>query len=195
MPGLPDLGRLAALIRDAMAIGAALSLVLSTAATLLWLAFADPLLARLRALLELDALARASDVAALAADLRSLSGADRVIRMQRSRSYVEEPVLVGDPVILTLFLERTQVGASCEFLAGDAVFEDQSGIRSGGAALQPIRLLPTGSQRLRITFSPPTDLWPGRVELSLILRFRSGERIVFDETEPVAFRLIAAPQP
>jgi hypothetical protein len=110
MPGLPDPGRLAALIRDAMAIGAALSLVLSTLATFLWLAFADPLLARLRTLLELDALARASDVAALAADLRSLSGADRVIRMQRSRSYVEEPVLVDDPVMLTLFLERTQVG-------------------------------------------------------------------------------------
>jgi hypothetical protein len=104
-------------------------------------------------------------------------------------------VLVGDPVVLTLFLERTQVGTSCEFLAGDAVFEDQSGIRSGGAALQPIRLLPTGPQRLRITFSPPTDLWPGRVELSLILRFQCGERIVFDETEPVAFRLIAAPEP
>lgn len=40
MPGRPVLGRLAALLRDAMAIGAALSLVFSSAATLLWLAFA-----------------------------------------------------------------------------------------------------------------------------------------------------------
>jgi hypothetical protein len=53
-----------------MAIGAALSLVVSTVATLLWLAFG--------------------------------------------------------------------VGASCEFLAGNAVFEDRSGIRSGGPPLRQI---------------------------------------------------------
>ena len=42
------LPRLAGLIRDAMAIGAAFSLVFSTLAMVLWLAFADPLIARLR---------------------------------------------------------------------------------------------------------------------------------------------------
>jgi hypothetical protein len=135
MPNLSSLSRLAALVRDAMAIGAALSLVFSTAAALLWLAFADPLLARLRVLLALDDLARASDVVSLAVEMRRLSGADRVIRTRQARSCVEEPVLVGDPVVLILFLERTEVGASCEVLADDAVFEDRSGIRSGGASL------------------------------------------------------------
>ena len=43
------LPRLAGLIRDAMAIGAAFSLVFSTLAMVLWLAFADPLIARLTA--------------------------------------------------------------------------------------------------------------------------------------------------
>ena len=104
MPVLPKLSRLAGLIRDAMAIGAVLSLVLSSTIMLLWAAFSDPLIARLRILLDLDQLARASDVAALAADVRSLSGEDRVIRTRRARSYVEEPVIVGDPVVLVLFV-------------------------------------------------------------------------------------------
>jgi hypothetical protein len=104
-----------------MAIGAALSLVVSTVATLLWLAFG--------------------------------------------------------------------VGASCEFLAGNAVFEDRSGIRSGGPPVNQIQLLPTGAQRLRMTFTAPDDLQPGRILISLILRFRCGDQSVFNETEPVAFRL------
>lgn len=145
-----------------MAIGAAASLVISAAATLLWLAFADPLVAHLRLLLELDRLARASDVAALTGEVRSLSGADRVIRTRRGRSFVEEPVLVGEPVVLILFLERTEVGASCELLTSDPVFEDRSGIRSGGTAPQPIRLLPAGAQRLVAALVPPADLQPGR---------------------------------
>ena len=193
MPVLPKLSRLAGLIRDAMAIGAVLSLVLSSTIMLLWAAFSDPLIARLRILLDLDQLARASDVAALASDVRSLSGEDRVIRTRRARSYVEEPVIVGDPVVLVLFVERTEVGASCEFLTGNAVFEDRSGIRSGGPPLRRIQLLPTGAQRLRMTFTAPEDLQPGRVLISLILKFRCGDQPVFNETEPVAFRL--RPQP
>jgi hypothetical protein len=190
MPNLSSLSRLAALVRDAMAIGAALSLVLGAMATFLWLAFADPLIARLRTLLDLDTLARVSDVAALSASVRSLSGADRVIRTRQARSYVEEPVIVGDPLVLILFLERTEVGASCEFLAADAVFEDRSGIRSGGSTLRQIQLLPAGTQRLRTSLEPPADLQPGRVLVSLILKFHCGERTVFDETEPIAFRLL-----
>jgi hypothetical protein len=195
MPGRPGLNWLAAQVRDAMAIGAALSLVFGTAAALLWLAFADPLLARLRVLLALDDLARASDVVSLAVEMRRLSGADRGIRTRQARSCVEEPVLVGDPVVLILFLERTEVGASCEVLAGDAVFEDRSGIRSGGASLPRIGLLPAGAQRLRLSLAHPADLQPGRVLVSVILKFRCGDAVVFDETEPVAFRLIAAPEP
>jgi hypothetical protein len=195
MPNLSSLSRLAAQVRDAMAIGAALSLVFSTAAALLWLAFADPLLARLRVLLALDDLARASDVVSLAVEMRRLSGADRVIRTRQARSCVEEPVLVGDPVVLILFLERTEVGASCEVLAGDAVFEDRSGIRSGGASLPRIGLLPAGAQRLRLSLALPADLQPGRVLVSVILKFRCGDAVVFDETEPVAFRLLEPTAP
>jgi hypothetical protein len=133
-------------------------------------------------------------VASLAADVRSLTGEDRVIRTKRARSYVEEPVLVGEPVVLVLFVERTEVGASCDFLVGNAVFEDRSGIRSGGPPLHQIQLLPTGAQRLRMTFSAPDDLQPGRILISLILKFRCGDQSVFNETEPVAFRLRPPPK-
>ena len=76
------------------------------------------------------------------AELRGISSENRFIRTRRARSYVEGPA----PVALVLFVERTEVGASCEFLTGNAVFEDRSGIRSGGPSLRQIQLLHTGAQ-------------------------------------------------
>lgn len=189
------LGRFAAFVRDALAVSAALSMILAAAGSLLWLAFADVLVGQLRDLLELDRLASAEDVRALAADVRALSGEDRVIHMPRGRSYVEEPVHVGEAVALILFLKRTSTGASCEFLSGSSVFEDTSGIRMGGSTLRPMQQVSTELRRIRVVLRPPAELRPGRVLVSLILRYRCGDRIVFDETDPIAFRLLPASKP
>ena len=191
----PNLGRIAAILRDAMVLGTALSMVLGMAASILWLAFADIAVERLRSLLELDRLASAEDLQELAADVRALAGEDRVIRQPRGRSYVEEPVHLGERVVLILFLERTSTGASCEFLSGNSVYEDMGGIRTGGSGIRPTLQVGNDAQRLRVILDAPETLRPGRVTVSLILRYRCGERIVFDETDPIAYRLLAGPAP
>lgn len=192
---VPTLGRIASVLRDAMVLGTALSMVLATAGSILWMAFADIAVDRLRTRLELDTLASAEDLRALAEDVRTLAGEDRVIRQPRGRSYVEEPVHLGERVVLILFLERTATGASCEFLSGNSVFEDWSGIRTGGSGIRPTLQLGAESQRLRLSLEPPDTLRPGRVTVSLILRYRCGDRIVFDETDPIAYRLLGTERP
>lgn len=195
MSTVPTLGRIAAILRDALVLGTALSMILGMAASILWLAFADIAVDRMRGLLELDKLASAEDLRALAADVRTLAGEDRVIRQPRGRSYVDEPVHLGERVVLILFLERTATGASCEFLSGNSVFEDMSGIRTGGSGIRPTQQIGPDPTRLRLSLDPPDTLRPGRVTVSLILRYRCGERIVFDETDPIAYRLLGIERP
>jgi hypothetical protein len=61
--------------------------------------------------------------------------------------------------------------------------------------LQPTQQLSSDPQRLRVVLEPPANLLPGRVAISLILKYRCGDQTVFDETEPIAFRLLERPTP
>lgn len=134
-----------------------------------------------------------NDVAALRADLRTATGANRVIRQTSGLSYVTEPVHAGEPVVLNLVLERTELGVACVFVAGQSLFGEAGGMITPGSDVRPIRQIGEEQTRMQIKLTPPDNLRPGRVELHLALEYDCDGRRVFDRTDVVTYHLLDKP--
>lgn len=130
-------------------------------------------------------------VARLVEDVRRANGEDKVIRQTPGLSYVEEPVLAGQPVILWLQAARTERGINCKLEDWVPLFRDTQNVLLAGSRAGPIRRqIGNRSEKLRVEIIPPPSLIAGRIELYLALEYTcDGERAP-DKTDVVTYRLL-----
>lgn len=124
-------------------------------------------------------------------DLREITGADRVIRQPLGFSFVKEPVYEGAPIVLVLFIARTEVGASYVLQQVTPIFTDEGGATYGGTPMPAIRQIGTDVTRLEVALEPPEHLGTGHTIVQLQLAYAgSGGQIVFEMTDPVSFTIL-----
>ncbi len=165
------------------------------ATTAIGLYLYTPLSEWVTAMLEVPAKVAAisSEVAELRDEVAQATGDDRVIRQPRGLSYVTEPVHVGEEVVFNLVIERTTLGANCNFLGGQSLFTEAGGVMTPGSAIPAAtRRLAERQTRLRLRLVPPVNLNPGRIELYLALEYDCDGKTVFDRTETVVYQLLDA---
>ncbi|MCJ8139340.1 hypothetical protein [Falsirhodobacter halotolerans] len=132
------------------------------------------------------------EVAELRGEVAQATGDDRVIRQPRGLSYVTEPVHVGEEVVFNLVIERTTLGASCNFLGGQSLFTEDGGVMTPGSAIPAAtQRLAEQQTRLRLRLAPPVNLRPGRIELYLALEYDCDGKTVFDRTDTVVYQLLS----
>lgn len=152
-----------------------------------WAVSKDDLEEYARTVLQLDQLATRGQVEALREDLHRISGEDRVVRIRQSQSYVLEPVRQGDLVRVQYLIQRTARGAKCIVEDGTPIFRDVRDIGFPGEIVTPLQQFGTEWRRARTVFRAPQELLPGRIELTVSLRYDCGGRTVFDEIDAVVY--------
>lgn len=135
------------------------------------------------------------DLAAFQEQVNRIAGEDKIIRMPAGHSYVSEPVSQGEPIDVTLVLARTVRGQACIFVSGIPLYTDDRGIPFSGDPISPIKQVSTTNERLPLTLQPPAALNPGRVGISISMKFSCpfgahGAFIeVYDDTETIFFQM------
>ena len=135
----------------------------------------------------------ADQVEGLAQDVRRATGEDRVIRQPQGLSYVEEPVAAGRNVVLWLTVARTRLGKDCRLVDWTPLFTDVRNVPLAGSRMIKggvRRQIGDSFEKLRIEIVPPSDLFPGRIELYLVLDYECGGKRVPDRTDVVPYQLL-----
>ncbi|MHC9236983.1 hypothetical protein ACX9MO_15245 [Pseudooceanicola sp. 502str34] len=135
----------------------------------------------------------AEQVEGLAQDVRRATGEDRVIRQPQGLSYVEEPVRAGENVVLWLTVARTRLGKDCRLVDWTPLFTDARNVPLAGSRMIKggvRRQIGDSFEKLRIEIVPPADLFPGRIELYLVLDYECGGKRVPDRTDVVPYQLL-----
>lgn len=135
----------------------------------------------------------AEQVEALSEDVRRATGEDRVIRQPQGLSYVEEPVSIGENVVLWLTVARTRLGKDCRLTDWTPLFTDSRNVPLAGARPHPggvRRQIGDDFEKLRVEMVPPPGLQPGRIELYLVLDYDCAGKRVPDRTDVVTYQLI-----
>lgn len=135
----------------------------------------------------------AETVEGLAEDVRRATGEDRVIRQPQGLSYVEEPVSIGENVVLWLTVARTRLGKDCRLTDWTPLFTDSRNVPLAGARPHPgsvRRQIGDDFEKLRVEMVPPPGLEPGRIELYLVLDYDCGGKRVPDRTDVVTYQLL-----
>lgn len=132
-----------------------------------------------------------AEVAELRADVAQATGDDRVIRQPKGLSYVTEPVHLGEDVVFNLVIERTTLGANCDFIGGESLFTEAGGVMTPGSAIPAsTRRLEAQQTRLHLRLTPPENLRPGRIELYLALEYDCDGKRVYDRTDTAVYSLL-----
>ncbi|NDV53397.1 hypothetical protein [Salipiger sp. PrR003] len=135
----------------------------------------------------------AETVEGLAEDVRRATGEDRVIRQPQGLSYVEEPVSIGENVVLWLTVARTRLGKDCRLTDWTPLFTDSRNVPLAGTRPHPgsvRRQIGDDFEKLRVEMVPPPGLEPGRIELYLVLDYDCGGKRVPDRTDVVTYQLV-----
>lgn len=184
--------KFASVIKDAVFL-ASLIVALSTAIGSFAFSLAWPrLIHQLQK--ELNVVTR-EDFQAMQNHITQLTGEDRIIKMPSGHSYVDEPVSAGQKIKLTIVMARTKRGKPCTFEMATPLFKDSRDIPLSGKPVEPIKQLGVEYSRLNLSLETPADLMPGRVGVSLSMRFScpfgsNGDYIsAFDETDTIFFQL------
>lgn len=177
-------------IRDGIWLASLISVPLTTILTFIffgiWAVYGDVIVAKAREELGID---RNYELI-----LRAL-GEDRVIRQPIGLSYVQEPVYLGEELIVNLALERTDYGAACIFQGGTTTFIQPNGIAVGGSDIPVIRQIDTDLAQFQLAIDPPSDRFVQPSELNqrwavyFVLQYDCYGQTVFEETFPIAFIL------
>lgn len=133
------------------------------------------------------------DLKIIAEDLREATGENRVIRQPLGQSYIEEPVAVGENVIMILLTERTKLGSICLLTDWVPLFADYTNVIIPGEKAQQgtiRRQIGSSIERLRMEMIPPSILQPGRIEVYLSLEYSCDGETVFDRTAVLAYTLL-----
>ncbi|WP_226628438.1 hypothetical protein [Alloyangia pacifica] len=135
----------------------------------------------------------ADQVEKLGEDVRRATGEDRVIRQPQGLSYVEEPVSVGENVVLWLTVARTRLGKDCRLRDWTPLFTDGRNVPLAGTRRHPggvSRQIGDDFEKLRVEMVPPRNLIPGRIELYLVLDYDCAGKRVPDRTDVVTYQLL-----
>lgn len=130
------------------------------------------------------------DLRFLRAEIAVATGEDRIIRQPSGTSYVVEPVVRGDAVVMHLVLGRTTLGESCRFVGGVSLFTDLAGITVAGSEVRVQRQIGASPARIRVDLQHPSSLLAGRVEVYLALEYICNGDTRFDRTDTLAFLLV-----
>lgn len=206
---LPRARTIIGLTRDFLWLGAVITPLMLAMLYGLYAANRGWIVSTVKAELGIEGLATEGAVARLSAtvedlaeDVRRATGEDRVIRQPQGLSYVEEPVTIGEDVVLWLTVARTRLGKDCRLIEWTPLFTDERNVPLAGSRARPggvRRQITDEYEKLRVEITPPPSLTPGRVELYLALDYecpsdRDGARVmtrVPDRTEVVTYRLLA----
>lgn len=123
--------------------------------------------------------------------INELSGENRLIREPPGFSYVKEPVVEGEDIQVILNIARTERGKQCTFVGGTSVFRGQNGRPLPGSPLPAQRQINTNLEVFTVTLTPPDDLPPGRVIVTLQLSYNCpwSSIPVIENTRPLAYEL------
>lgn len=172
----------------------ALFSALSSVAGVLFFTFAWPkVVAQLK--LDLDVASRA-DIEEIKADLRELSGENKIFK-ELPGTYIVEPVTQGDGIQMIFNIARTEYGLPCVFLDGIPLFSDERDIPFPGGKILPIKQVDTNGDRLPLILQAPDNLQPGRITVVLSMHYscpfgREGAMVdVFQESNPYPFQMVA----
>ena len=118
------------------------------------------------------------------------SGENRVIRQPPGLSYVEEPVHIGDEILNIYYvLQRTDLGASCDAVAGKPFFIDNRNIPIPAADIK-VRNIDTNLGPLRVPVELPDEIKPGSVAVYIVMEYSCNGKKKYDSTDPIRFLLI-----
>jgi hypothetical protein len=134
-----------------------------------------------------------TDIRDLKKDVSNIRGEDRVIRMDSSLSYVEEPYRLGsgDPIRAHYVIGRTMLGATCRLVSLTPIYTDDTGISTAGSTKGAVRQLSSNTERVVLELEPPRNLKAGRTVLTLELVFDCGGVVsVIDRTDPLVFMVV-----
>jgi hypothetical protein len=189
---------LATYVRDGLTIATGLTLILSGfwyVVLMLW----GPVIANhARETLGIDQLATHADVQAMALQLDtltsrvdSLSGEERIARVDLLRSFVKSPVRPGGNVDAVIFAMRTERGSKCILTRASSVFETEGGLRVPGPVRDAASQLPTTMTRLQFSYAPP-DLPPGRTKVWMVGTYECPWGLAVEEHGPLIFQMEGA---
>jgi hypothetical protein len=125
----------------------------------------------------------------LSKKLEETSGETRVITQGEQLSYVKEPVYLGDPITLVLYIGRTEVGQACVLRDIVPIFKDANGIIRSGNIMIPTDQFGIQIERREIIIDQPPNLAIGQTTLILQLHYTCGEQDIYEETNPVLFTI------
>ncbi len=124
-----------------------------------------------------------------------VQGEDRVIREVPGLTYVAEPVYQGEKIVFNFVAERTRLGEKCVLEYTQPIFTDMLNVPTPGMRRQAARQINEDPTPLRPSFTPPSNLRPGRITVYLILAYTCDGKTVFDQTTTAAFEMIEGPRP
>ena len=175
-------------IRDGIWLASLISVPLTTILTFvffgMWAMYGDEIVAKAREELSID---RNYELI-----LQAL-GEDRAIRQPPGLSYVQEPVYVGETIVVNLVIQRTEWGSACIFEDGHAVFVQPNGIIIGGSSIPTQRQVSTDLTRFQIPVNTPDTRFIQRSELNqrwavyFALDYECYGHTVIEETDLIPF--------
>jgi hypothetical protein len=124
---------------------------------------------------------------AIVGRLDRISGSQRVIVQPEGMSFVRVPVTLGEPIVLVLYVGRTEVGSACILREIIPAFTDENDVQRAGVPTRPMRQLGPTIERTEIELQQPTGLAPGRTRVSLQLEYLCGTVTKFETTTPVFY--------
>jgi hypothetical protein len=130
----------------------------------------------------------AAETAALRAEIAALRPPTRVIAEGENLPYVQKPVHLGEPILLVLYIGRTEVGAACILKSSTPIFVDAFGVTRAGETSAPREQLGSEIVRREIELDLPPGLGPGTSSVRLQLEYQCGtEPPIYESTRPVLF--------
>lgn len=123
-----------------------------------------------------------------------LSGKNRVTEQPDGMSYVKEPVYLGEPISLVLFIGRTESGAGCILKEFIPQLTDENGVTLSEQPRRPLAQLNASVGRRVMTVTQPAGLSAGRTRINLQLEYLCGGSTVFELTKGVFFYTLEKPK-
>jgi hypothetical protein len=168
--------------RDALAIGTALAGVLSFLTVVLFAGIFSLYGQAVR-----TAAQAWLGITEIKSQIADITGATRVTQQPFGMSYVREPVYVGGPIELVLYIGRTEVGAACILREIIPIFTDDNGLTYAGDPRRPSQQLGPEIVRRELVLELPREIPIGRATVALQLEYTCGSVTVYEMTQQTPF--------
>lgn len=126
----------------------------------------------------------------ISSSIRSLTGEDKVLSVNRLQTFALEPVVIGETLSFYLVAARTAFGEECILESKTPIFVDTNGLTHAGKILSDFPQFSSTQERILLSIEIPKEVSPGRTVLTISLMYSCSGRSIIETVNGFSFQLL-----